>query len=305
MLRLITKRTAQGILVLWGLATLVFVIIRVIGNPAALMLPLDATPEAIEALTVQYGLAEPMWNQYIDYLQALIQRDLGRSLWMRAPVTELIMNALPMTLRLAALVIVLAFLIGVGLGWLGALRPDSWADRLVTWLSFTSISLPDFWFGLVLMSVMAVQLGLLPTSGVGSWQHYVLPIITLLARPVGRLAHATRSGLARELSKQYVVTARSKGLRGRAVIGRHALKNSLAGVVTLTADEAIDLISGAVVVETVFGWPGIGLLLIQSIQNRDPNLVVGIVLVISTFVVVLNFVVDLLYAVLDPRVRTQ
>lgn len=297
------KRVVQALFVMWGVATLVFVLVRLIGNPALLMLPSDATPDEVAVLTQALGLTKPLPQQYIEYLQGLLRGDLGRSLWMKVPNADLILAYLPPTLWLTLTTWSLALFTGVGLGILAAARPGAPTDRLVTILSFASVSVPQFWIGLSLISLISVQLRLLPTSGYGGWQHFVLPMAALAVRPMGRLAQITRTVVSEEMSKQYIVTAFGKGLHARTVLVRHAMRNSIPSVITIGADEIAALIGGAVIVESIFAWPGLGQLSFQAIRQRDAELVVAIVIVLSGFVVLLNLLVDLIYAWSDPRIK--
>lgn len=304
-MRVALRRVPQALVVMWGVATIVFVLMRVIGNPAQLMMPLDATPEQIQALQSELGLDRPLIEQYGDYMTGLVRGDFGRSAWMRVPVSQVLADRIPATLALAGVTILLAILIGVALGTVAAAKPHSILDRAATGLSFLSVSMPEFWFGLVLIAIVAVQLGWFPTSGYGTSAHFVLPVITLLTRPVGRLAQATKVALSEQLSKEHVTTALAKGLRRRRVLIVHGVRNSMLSVITLGADELAHLVAGQVVVETIFAWPGIGQLLIEAIRRRDPDIVVGVVVFVGAFVVVMNLVVDILYGLIDPRIRTR
>lgn len=305
MARFILGRLVQGLFVFLGIITIVFLLVRVIGDPAALMLPQDASREAVEQLTERLGLARPIHVQYAEYMSGLVRGDLGQSLWTRAPVTGMLRQYFPATLMLASVTLVVALALGVTLGLLAAGNQGSLLDRFVTWISYVCVSFPEFWLGLLLISLVAVQLGWLPTSGFGGWRYFVLPVLTLMIRPVGRLAQTTRAALREQLAQPYAFTGLAKGLRRRAVVLRHALRNSMLSVITLAGDSAADLVAGAVAVEVVFGWPGVGYLTIQAIERRDPQLLVGIVIVVAAFVLVLNFVIDLLYKVLDPRIETR
>lgn len=303
MLRFILRRLLQAIVVMWAVATIVFLLVNVIGTPASLMLPIDATPTEVQELSEELGFEDPIHEQYFRYLGGLLSGDFGTSLWLTDDVTAVILDFLAPTLALAGVTMALTMLIGPALGTLAAARQGSFVDKIVVALSFISVSLPEFWLGLLLIAYIAVDLGVLPTSGFGGPQYYVLPVLTLLARPVGRLAQTTKISLLEELSKPHIVTALAKGLSRRRVLIRHGLRNSLLSVVTLAGDEVAQLVAGAVVVETVFGWPGVGLLSIRALENRDPELVVGIALMVSAFVVSINFIVDVMYGLLDPRVR--
>jgi peptide/nickel transport system permease protein len=299
------KRLLQAIAVLWGIATIVFFLMRVIGNQAQLELPIDATPKQVHALEVSLGLTKPLLSQYGHFLSGLLHGSVGESTWLQVPAMQAALQAFPYTLLLAAVTMAVAVVAGIGLGTIAAIRPRSIASSLVGALSYAGISLPDFWVGLVLIAVFSVSLGILPTSGFSGPQYLILPVITLLARPVGRIAQTSRLALADELSKQYVVAARARGVGSTAAVVRHALRNSLQAVIVLTADEAASLVAGAVVVETVFAWPGAARLSIEAIDNRDPNLVTAIVLLVSALVLIINLLVDLSYSVIDPKARAQ
>lgn len=276
---------------------------RAIGDPARLILPEGATRQDIDALRHELGLTDPILEQYGRFLVNASQGDFGESTWTRLPVMELVIDAVPKTLLLAGITMLLAVVVSLSLAIWAATSKRVLVNRIIMSFSFASVSLPEFWFGLILISFLAVRLSLFPTSGYGTWQHMVLPVLTLMIRPVGRLAHTTRRALMEAMRQDYVLTAHAKGLSRRLVLRRHALRNSMLSVITLAGDELANLVAGAVVVETIFAWPGVGNLTIQAIQQRDPFLVVGIVVVVSALVLLLNLAADILYAFADPRVR--
>lgn len=281
----------------------VFFATHVLGDPARLMLRPEATEAQVQALRERLGLNDPLLVQFGRYLGNLARGDFGTSIWQRVPAFPLVLQRLPATLYLAGATLVVALPLAVLLGIVSALRPRSPADRVVTVLSLAGVSVADFWLGLMLIVVFAVELGWFPTSGYGGLQFVVLPALALTVRPIGRVSQIVRSAMLDELSKAYINTARAKGLSERAVVVGHALKNAAIPSITLAGDEAAALLNGAVVIETVFGWPGVGILLIQAIEHRDLPLVEASAIVIAGMMMLVNLVVDLTYPLLDPRVR--
>jgi peptide/nickel transport system permease protein len=301
----LVRRGGQALFTYACVVTLVFLLINVVGNPAALILPDTATQEEVDRLSEQLGLDRPLWVRYAEYMGNLLTGDLGVSKWTNLPVADTLAVYFPRTMLLALVTIALSLLFGLGLGILAALRQGSAADRVITALTYLCVSLPEFWLGLLLITVFAVQLGVLPTSGYGGAEYFVLPVLTLLFRPAGRIAETTRASLREQLDREYVFTGVAKGLTRSRVVVRHALRNAMLGVITLAGDSFATLVAGAVAVEVVFGWPGIGFLTIEAIERRDPELFVGIVVVVSAFVLVLNALIDVLYRVLDPRIQAR
>jgi peptide/nickel transport system permease protein len=299
----LTRRLFHSVLVLIGVLTVVFLVGHGIGDPARLMLSPEASQEQYQALRKSLGLDDPLYIQFIDVASKWVVGNFGKSLWQRAPALQLVLQRTPATLYLATVTMCLAIPIGILLGMISAIRPRSLADHIVTVLSLGSVSIAGFWLGLMLILIFAVQLHWFKTSGFGGWQYVTLPALTLAFSPMGRIAQVARTALQDALSEPYMSTARAKGLSERACIFNHALKNAAIPIVTLSGSQVAALVSGAVVTETVFGWPGIGILLIQAIQRRDLPLVEATVFVTATLVIVLNLLVDLTYVYLDPRVR--
>ena len=290
-------------MVLAGVLVIVFVIGHMIGDPARLMLPPEAPREQYLALRKSLGLDDPLYVQFIRSASKWVTGDFGDSLWQRAPAMPLALQRLPATLQLTFVAMLLAIPLAVALGVVSATKPRTVADRVLTVLSLAGVATADFWLGLMLILFFAVQLGWFRTSGYGGWEYITLPALTVAFRPIGRIAQVARSSLMDEMSKQYVVTARGKGLPERTVMFYHVLKNAAIPIITLCGDETASLLNGAVVIETVFAWPGIGILLIQAIQRRDLPLIEASVFVIAVMIIILNLLVDLTYAGLDPRVR--
>jgi len=281
----------------------VFFVTHLLGDPASLMLRPEATEEQRQALRESLGLNDPLAVQFGRYLGDLARGDFGDSIWQRVPAMPIVLDRLPATLFLAAAAIGLAIPLAIGLGVVSAIKPRSLADRVVTVVSLAGVSIADFWLGLMLILFFAVRLGWLPTSGYGALSFVVLPAVTLAVRPIGRISQVVRSAMLDQLRSGYVTTARAKGLRERVVIFSHTLKNAGIPILTLMGDEAASLLNGAVVIETLFGWPGVGILLIQAIENRDLPLIEASVIVIAVMIVGVNLLVDLAYTLIDPRIR--
>ena len=293
----------HSVFILLGLVIVVFFVTHLLGDPARLMLRPEATEEQVQALRDSLGLNDPMYVQFGRFMANMAEGDFGDSLWQRVPALPIVLDRIPATLYLASVTLLFAFPLAVLLGIISAVRPRSIADRIVTVISLGGVSTADFWVGLMLILFFAVQLGWLPTSGYGGPEYVVLPAIALSLRPMGRISQVVRSAMLDEMAKQYMITARAKGLKDQTVVVTHALKNAFIPVVTLGGDEAAALLNGAVVIETLFGWPGVGSLLIQAIERRDLPLIEAAVLTIAVMIVTVNLLVDLTYALLDPRVR--
>jgi len=285
---------------------MVFVILRVLpGDPAALALGLDATPQALEALRRQMGLDRPIPVQYVLFLWDVVRGNLGTSLGlatMDEPALRLILERVPATLELAIPALVLAVLIALPLGMIAATYVNSFWDRLISAVTLGAQSMPNFWVGLMLILVLARNLGILPTSGRGTWQQMVMPIATLSLPLMSVLTRFVRAGMLENLRMDYVRTARAKGLVEWVVRFRHIFKNILIPIVTTVGLQAGALLGGSVVVETVFAWPGIGRLTADAILRRDYPVVQAGVLVIALIIVLVNLIVDLIYSILDPRI---
>lgn len=284
-------------------SVIVFCITSFFADPAKLMLPIAASETEYEQLKEKLGFYDSAPRRLARFLSGAVRLDFGNSLWQGVPAMDLVLDRLVATTLLSLSAIGIAILIGVPFGTVAALRPRSKLDRLCTISSLTGVSVADFWLGLMLILLFSVNLRWLPTSGYGA-PELLLPALTLAARPIGRIALVTRSAMLDELHRPYVTTARAKGLYERRVVFSHALKNASLTVVTLCGYEIGRIFAGyAVIVETIFGWPGIGQLAVQAISKDDLPVVQAVVFVAATIVVVLNIVVDLCYAVLDPRIR--
>jgi peptide/nickel transport system permease protein len=302
--RYLVRRLLLTIPVLLGVATLVFALIHFIpGDPAQAMLGEGASPEDVAQLRARLGLDRPLLVQYGAFLKGLAQGDLGVSLRNDQPVTRQILQRMPATAELALAAMAVAVLIAVPLGIVAAVWRGTWIDHAAMTLSLVGISIPNFWLGPLLAIVFAVELGWLPVGGSGTLAHLVLPSVTLGAALAAILARMTRASLLEELREPYVLAARAKGVsRSRAVL-HHAFRNSLIPIVTILGLQFGVVLTGAVITETIFAWPGIGRLLIQSIGFRDYPTVQGCVLLIAITYVGVNLLTDLTYGFLDPRIR--
>jgi peptide/nickel transport system permease protein len=303
MLAFTLRRFIRGILTLWLVVTLVFFGLRLSGDPVFLMLGDQASPEAVTALRDKLGLNEPVPVQYLKYFQTILRGDFGDSLRERRPATEIVRERFPATLQLAIAAIALAVLIGVPVGIFAALRHNSLIDRGLMAFAFFGQSAPNFFVGILLILLFSMTLQILPSSGRGTWQHLLMPAFTLSTYGIASLARLTRSAMLEVLSRDYVRTARAKGLPESAVHIRHALRNAAIPVITVLGLQIGLAISGAIVVETVFAWPGMGRLVINAVFNRDYPVIQLIVMIVALSVVTVNFVVDILYGWLDPRIR--
>ena len=303
MMHYLIRRLAQSALVFAGLITLIFFLARVTGDPTDHYLPLTATTEQRAAFSRAHGFDRPVLDQYGDFVVDVARLDFGTSLWLSAPALETVLGRLPQTLLLSALTMTLSFSVALILGSLSALWPRSWIDRLTSFVSLVGVSIADFWLALVLIIVFAVKLRVLPTSGTGDWTHLVLPITTLSLPLMGRLSQITKVAIGEQLTAAYVTTARAKGLRSSQVLSGHVWRNALLPVLTVAGIQLAGLINGAVIVETVFGWPGIGKLTVDAITRRDFPIVQATVFVVALMTFALNLIVDLCYAAIDPRIR--
>ncbi|RVH91154.1 ABC transporter permease [Sinorhizobium meliloti] len=303
MLGYIGRRAYHSVISVIGLLTLVFFLTRLTGDPSALYLPLDSSLEARQAFARLNGLDQPTYVQFFQYLQNLMSLDFGQSLRQNRSAIEVALEAFPATLKLALVAMSLATVLAIVVGALAAARPGSLFDRIAGLVSLAGASTPDFWIAIVGILVFAVGLGMLPTSGTGTALHWIMPIAVLMLRPFGLLVQVVRGTMISALASPFIKTAHAKGMKRRKIIFGHALRNSLLPVITVAGDLATGLINGAVVVETIFGWPGIGKLMIDSIIQRDFAVVQSTILVTAIAIFIVNIAIDLLYAVLDPRIR--
>lgn len=298
----IIRRILQAFLVLLGAVTFTFFMTRATGDPAKLMLSEEANQEAIDNFRVQHGLDQPLYIQYGRYILQVVSGDLGTSIRQTEPVSKLVFERLPSTLKLTLISLLISILMSFPLGIFIALHRNSIWDLLGTSLALFGQATPSFWTGLMLILIFGVWLRVLPISGSDTWKHLVLPSITLSFFVTGRLTRLIRSGMLEVMGTEYIRTARAKGLQERTIIWIHALKNASTAVVTMLGLEFATLLGGALIIETVFALPGIGRLVINAVGQRDFPIVQGVVLISAAIFVIVNLIVDLLYSVLDPRI---
>ncbi len=287
-----------------GVLIIVFLMVRLApGDPALLMAGENADAATVERIRERFGLNDSLPVQFQRFIGGVFQGDLGRSTRTNRMVTEDLADYFPHTLELALAAIVFALVVGIGLGVASALRPNTWVDALAMILALIGVSMPTFWFGLLAIMYFSVELQWFPVTGRGTFAHLVLPAITLGVSSTAIIARMTRSAMLEVLGQDFVRTARAKGTPQRSVVFKHALRNALIPVITVGGLEFGSLLAGAVITETVFTWPGIGRLLVQSILARDYPVVQGAVLLIAMSFIIVNLLVDLLYGLVDPRIR--
>lgn len=313
MLSLLIQRLLTAIPVLLGVSILVFLMLHLTpGDPAQIMMSGGgagggggggASSEAVDALRRELGLDKPLWEQYVRWVGNVVQGDLGRSIWSKQPVTEMIRAQIKPTIQLTLAGLAVAITLGVVFGVIAALKAHSWFDTLVMAVASLGVSMPTFWLGLMFIFIFSLNLGWLPAIGTGGVKRLILPAITLGLDAAAIIARLVRSTMLEVMRQEYINTARAKGLRESVVVVRHALRNALIPVVTIIGLQFGALLSGAVIIETVFARQGIGRLTITAINGKDFPLVQGIVLFVATVYVFVNIFVDVLYGLLDPRIR--
>lgn len=300
---IILTRLWQSLLVLVAVSIFSFILIYISGDPVAVLVPLNARPEDIENIRHQYNLDQPIYVQYFLFLTKALTGDLGESYRFRSDALGLVLGRLPNTFLLAAVSLIFSALVSLPVGLVSARLKGRWFDRIGSFFSLLAISMPSFWLGIILILIFAGALRWLPASGSGTWQQLILPTITVSTFSIGLLTRLVRRSVIATLQREYVTTARSKGLSERMVALRHVLRNSAIPVVTVMGLQFGALLGGAVVVETIFAWPGVGLLMVQSIETRDLPVIRASVLILAVFIVLVNLAVDLIYTWLDPRIK--
>lgn len=304
MFRYVTTRLLYTIPVLWLVVSVVFLLIHLVpGDPVQQMLGEGAASADIQAVRHAYGLDVPLGRQYLNYWKGVLRLDLGRSLRFSRPVTRVIAERYPPTLRLTLAAMAVALLLAIPAGVRSARRRNRWDDRVLSLVSLWGLSFPNFALGPVLILFFSIHLALLPVSGAGTMAHYVLPAITLGGSLAAILTRMVRTSMLEELGQDYIRTARAKGLSENVVVYKHALRNALVPVLTVVGLQFGALLAGAIVTETIFSWPGIGRLTIEAISSRDYYLVQGCILTIGLTYVAVNFLTDLLYSLANPRIR--
>lgn len=306
MAKRIIKRILISIPVLLGVVLIIYLMLNVVpGNPVAIMMKEHVKPEVIDRMTEYYGLNDPVLVRFGRYVLNALHGDFGISYKLNRPVSGLIMDAFPCTVKLAVAAALVAWLIGIPAGIISAVKKNSLVDRMFMGVSLLGVSMPIFWAALLFQYVFAYRLGWFPVSGTDTWQSYVLPAIVLGWSSAGTIARLTRSNLLETLEDDYIRTAWAKGLGQRGVIVRHAFKNALLPVITMMAIQVASLLSGAVITETVFAIPGIGRLAVNAISSRDMPLLQGTVIFTTVLIILGNLVADVLYSVIDPRIRND
>ncbi|ARJ68443.1 ABC transporter permease [Paracoccus contaminans] len=304
MLKYAAIRALRAFVTVALVVTFAFVVLRMSGDPSVIILGPDAPPDAIARFRKEWGLDQPIWVQYVDYVRAILRGDLGISMRDGRPAIELVAERIPATLALTLPALLLKLALGIPAGVLAALNRGTGLDRLVMVASVLGFSIPGFVLALWLVLLFSVTLGWLPSGGQDSWRHAILPVVTLGLGGAAALARFTRSAMLEVLGRPFIRTASAKGLPWRSVVVGHALPNAAIPTVTLIGFLVGSLIAGAVVVESVFSWPGVGRLLVVAVSNRDLAVVQCILLLVAATMVTSNLIVDFLYGALDPRLRS-
>ena len=301
----IVRRFLRGLVTLWLVVTVVFFGLRISGDPVTLMLGFEATPQSIDSMREKLGLNESLPMQYLRYMQLVASGDFGDSLREPRPASEVVLARVPATLELALASLVIAVVIGIPIGIFAALRRNSLVDRGLMAFAFLGQSAPNFFVGILLILCFSMWLQVLPSAGRGTWQHLIMPAFTLSTYGMASMARLTRSSILEVLGADFVRTARAKGLRESQVLLGHILRNAALPVITILGLQVGLAISGAVITETVFAWPGIGRLAANAVFRRDYPVIQFTVLLIAASVVFINFLIDIFYGLVDPRIRQQ
>lgn len=305
MIRFVLVRLFRAVLTVMAVVTFAFVVLRMSGDPATVMLGPDVPKEAVDAFRKAWGLDQPLWIQYLAYIKSIFTGDFGVSMRDKASAIQLVLERVPATLQLTVPALILKLVFGIPSGVYAALHRQSFSDRGVILLAVLGFTIPSFVMGLLLVLLFSVILGWLPSGGQDTWVHGILPTLTMSIGGIGILARFSRSAMIEVMGQPYIRTASAKGLTWRDVVWNHALPNAAVPIVTIVGFMVGSLIAGAVVVESIFSWPGIGRLLVVSVTNRDLAVVQCILLIIAAVMVLSNLVVDLLYGWLDPRLRSH
>ncbi|WP_028033814.1 ABC transporter permease [Chelativorans sp. J32] len=303
MTKLIGQRAIASLLSLLALLVLVFFLSRLTGDPTSLFLPIDASQEMRDQFRALHGLDDPLLVQFGRYVWDLIHFDLGDSIRKARPAIDVVLEAYAWTLPLALVTMSLVVAAAIVIGSLAAFHVGGFFDRFASVVSLIGASAPDFWIAIVAIVIFSINLGWLPTSGVGTPWHWILPVAVLFIRPFGLIVQVVRGSMLAALSSLYVKTARAKGVKEGKIIFIHALRNAMLPVITVIGDQAAAMLNGAVVVETIFGFPGIGKLMIDSILQRDFNVVLAAIMVTAIAIFLMNLLIDIAYSLLDPRIR--
>ena len=301
--RYILSRLYQAVLVLFGVSAVVFLLLRLSGDPAVLLLPQDATQQAIQQFRHAHGFDKPLYIQFWVFLSGAIHGDLGTSLKYNQPAFPLVLERFPATIELSLAAFLISIVIGMPLGVIAAVKRNSWSDTLAMVFSMLGQSIPSFWLGIMLILLFSVKWQIFPPFGRGGISHLILPAFSLSTWSAARVARLTRSGMIEILGQDYIRTARAKGLSGLVVVQAHALKNAMLPIITMLGLDLGAFLGGAVIIETIFAWPGVGQLALQSIYSRDYPVVQATVLMVAAGYVIINLIVDVTYGYLNPRIR--
>ena len=305
MYKYILYRIFRALIVIWLLSTIVFFVLRIIGDPVELLFSQSGMTgvEERKAIIEFYKLDMPLYMQYLNFIYEGIQGNMGYSFRFRQPAMTMLLERLPATLELTAAGIIFAIIFGSILGIIAALKPNTWIDQITIIISLLGQSIPVFWLGLMFIILFSVNLGWLPTSGRGEFVHLIMPAICLSNYPMASVARLLRSSMMDVMNQDYIRTARSKGLSETIIIIKHGIKNASIPVITVLGIQVSSLLGGAVVVETIFDWPGLGSLVFKAIALRDFTMVQAAAIILTVIVVIINLFVDIIYAYIDPRIR--
>ena len=297
------RRLGESVLALLALVVIVFFLSHATGDPTSLYLPINATAEARQEFSARSGYSDPLYVQFGRFVRDLSHGDFGNSLYQGRPAIDIALEAFPTTLELAAVTMSIAIAIALVLGSTAAIHPNGVFDRIVSVLTIVAATAPGFWVAIVAVLIFAVDLRWLPTSGIGGFSHWIMPVGVLVVATIGLLTQVVRSSMLAALTSDYVKTARVKGAGPARILFVHALRNALLPLITVAGIQASGLINGAIVVETIFGFPGIGNLMIRSVQNRDFAVTMCCIVVVASVIFILNVTIDLIYGRLDPRIK--
>lgn len=298
------RRIVSSFFSLVALVVMVFFLSRLTGDPAALFLPIDATQEMLDQFRELHGLNDPLIQQFGRYVWDILHLDFGDSIRKARPAIDVVLESFTWTLQLALITTALVTALAITIGSIAAFRPGGLFDRFVSLVSLIGASAPDFWIAIVGIVVFSISFGWVPTSGTGTVWHWILPVAVLFIRPFGLILQVVRGSMLTAFGSAYVKTARAKGVGNRSIIFVHTLRNAMLPVITVIGDQAAAMLNGAVVVETIFGFPGVGKLMIDSILQRDFNVILAAIMVTALAIFVMNLLIDIAYALLDPRLRT-
>ncbi len=303
MLKYFAFRLMQVPLVLLIITFLIFILVYIAGDPVAMMVSADATPQEIQQLRIALGFDRPFYVQFGDYIVNVMLGDFGASYQYGVSALSLVLERLPATLELATASIIIAIAIAIPLGVISAVKPNSVIDSIATALSALGKAVPNFWLGIMLILIFAVNLKIMPVSGTGSWKHIILPAITLGTAMSAEITRLVRSNMIEILHQDYIRTARSKGQKSIVIIFKHAFRNSLVPVITITLLQMASLVGGSFITEMIFSWPGVGQLIIQAVYEKDLPIIQAAVFVTAIIILLMNLFTDILYRVLDPRIK--